>query len=214
MATHQKTDENRDWYEYFTLLTARLDRSKDVLAMIDCWCNAVHFHIPPDIRTWITGNPRDRNLWGAFLLAGEMLSSVCEREGIDGSPIRRLERTIITCDRDFVKKPQVTLGLLSAKEIKRMQPTRRQLYDAFVSARGCIKRLESKLKLAVPETRRWIGPMSKVEMASRLLIGRRAFDSFTKLHPLKKVGRQQWMICVDRMDLNTRSRVETGRPPK
>ncbi len=55
-------------------------------------------------------------------------------------------------------------------------------------------------------------PMSKTEIASRLKLGRRAFETFIKSHPIIPSGnRQLWQIRVDRMDAATRKKVELGK---
>jgi hypothetical protein len=57
----------------------------------------------------------------------------------------------------------------------------------------------------------WSIPMSKAEMASRLELKPRAFETFAKQHGLKPLSRQLFQIRVDTMDIKTRRRIETGR---
>ena len=57
----------------------------------------------------------------------------------------------------------------------------------------------------------WSKPMPKKVLMSRLGLNSRAFETFAKQHPLKKISRQQWMIRLDKMDARTRGRIETGK---
>lgn len=57
----------------------------------------------------------------------------------------------------------------------------------------------------------WSVPMPKMTIMSRLNLNPRAFETFAKQHGLQKISRQQWQIRLDKMDLRTRQRIETGR---
>lgn len=57
----------------------------------------------------------------------------------------------------------------------------------------------------------WSLPMSKAEMMTRLQMGRRAFDTFTKIHGLRNISPQKWSLCLDKLDKNTRHAIERGR---
>ena len=60
----------------------------------------------------------------------------------------------------------------------------------------------------------WSKPMPKTEMATRLGLNQKAFNTFIKTSPVTKLGRQQWQIRLDEMDSNTRHLIEHGRPKK
>jgi hypothetical protein len=61
----------------------------------------------------------------------------------------------------------------------------------------------------------WSLPMSLNEFASRLgNMGREKCRRFLAAFALRRLGRQQWQVRLDRMDKRTRALIETGRPPR
>jgi len=52
--------------------------------------------------------------------------------------------------------------------------------------------------------------MSKKVLRNRLGLGSRAFETFAKPFGLNRISRQQWQIRLDKMDVLTRERIETG----
>ena len=61
----------------------------------------------------------------------------------------------------------------------------------------------------------WSQPMTKAAMSRRLALKRDAFETFAGGHGLRQCGsRQLWQIRLDKMDANTRHRIERGRPLK
>ncbi|MBM4040929.1 MAG: hypothetical protein FJ290_20715 [Planctomycetes bacterium] len=61
----------------------------------------------------------------------------------------------------------------------------------------------------------WSLPMSLNEFASRLgNMGRDKCKRFLETSGLRRLGRQQWQVRLDRMDKRTRALIETGRPPR
>jgi hypothetical protein len=54
----------------------------------------------------------------------------------------------------------------------------------------------------------WSSAMSKTEMILKLGMKRTAFETFAKHHGLKRISRQLWQIRIDKMDTNTRKKLE------
>jgi hypothetical protein len=54
----------------------------------------------------------------------------------------------------------------------------------------------------------WSRPMTKGQMGKILGLRPRAFNTFAKIYPLRKISRQMFQIRIDGMDSKTRRRLE------
>lgn len=83
----------------------------------------------------------------------------------------------------------------------------------ILSDEGSPKRSPDSPRMEL-ESESWSAPMSKREMARRITgkqsARAREVEPALAQYGIKRVGDKKWMVCLDRMDANTRNKIEAG----